>query len=391
VAGTKPRRCTIAIVLAKIGYWIGLLIPAASYAIYPAAVSLWARLRPPARAAVDQLPWPSVTVAVAAHNEEATIARCVHSLLDQSYPGPPVQVLVGLDGCTDGTAAVLASIGPTRLGVLDLPRMGKATTDNRLVERASTEVVVTTSAGSEFAVGTLERLVEPLRDARVGCATGVFRPRPDGSGASEGEGAYWRAEYAVMAAESRLGILAVASGTALAFRRSLFRPIPADSDADVTIAPTVLANGGRVVHVHEAVVFDDGPGSLRVSLRQRRRMVLRALPATIAILPRLVRTGHLMAALGLVNHKVFRWLSPIAAGLWAVSAAVLVADGSREYVVLTVAVVVAGMASAGLVLATSRAGRRAMVGLAVAQIAFALGVVDAVRGRRARTWNREAR
>jgi cellulose synthase/poly-beta-1,6-N-acetylglucosamine synthase-like glycosyltransferase len=247
-------------VVAKIGYWIGLLIPLVSYALYPAAVVLGARLRPRAHAAVDQLPWPSVTVAVAAHNEEATIARCVMNLLDQSYPGPPVQILVGLDGCTDGTAAKLAAIRVPLLRVMELPRMGKATTDNRLVEGASTEVVVTTSAGSEFAAGTLERLVAPLRDARVGCATGVFLPRRDGSGASEGEGLYWRAEYAVMAAESRLGILAVASGTALAFRRSLFRPIPADSDADVTVAPTVLVNGGLVVHVHDAVVFDDGPG-----------------------------------------------------------------------------------------------------------------------------------
>jgi cellulose synthase/poly-beta-1,6-N-acetylglucosamine synthase-like glycosyltransferase len=378
------------IVLAIIGYWIGLLIPAVSYALYPATVMIWARLRPRTRAAVDQLPWPSVTVAVAAHNEEATIARCVTSLLDQSYPGPPVQVLVGLDGCTDGTAAALAVIQAPRLAVLDLPRMGKATTDNRLVERAGTEVVVTTSAGSEFAEGTLERLVEPLRDARVGCATGVFRPRRDGSAASDGEGAYWRAEYAVMAAESRLGILAVASGTALAFRRLMFRPIPADSDADVTIAPTVLANGGLVVHVHEAVVWDDGPGALKVSLRNRRRMVVRALPATLAIVPSLVRTGHVVAAFGLVSHKVFRWLSPLAAVLWLASAAVLAADWDQPYVVLTAALVVAGMAAVCLVLVASRGGRAAMVGLAVAQCAFTLGVIDAARGRRARTWNREA-
>jgi cellulose synthase/poly-beta-1,6-N-acetylglucosamine synthase-like glycosyltransferase len=193
-----------------------------------------------------------------------------------------------------------------------------------------------------------------------------------------------------MAAESRLGILAVASGTALAFRRLMFRPIPADSDADVTIAPTVLANGGLVVHVHEAVVWDDGPGALKVSLRNRRRMVVRALPATLAIVPSLVRTGHVVAAFGLVSHKVFRWLSPLAAVLWLASAAVLAADWDQPYVVLTAALVVAGMAAVCLVLVASRGGRAAMVGLAVAQCAFTLGVIDAARGRRARTWNREA-
>ncbi len=361
-----------------------------SYALYPAIVVLGARLRTRTQAVVDQGPWPSLTVAIAAHNEETTITRCVTALLDQSYPGPPVRILVGLDGCTDGTAAVLEAIKDPRLRVMDLPRMGKATTDNRLVESAETELVVTTSAGSEFATGSLERLVAPLRDLRVGCASGVFLPRPDGSGASEGEGLYWRVEYALMMAESRLGILAVASGTALAFRRSLFRPIPANSDADVTIAPTVLTNGGLVVHVDDAVVFDDGPGSLRATLRNRRRMALRALPATIAMVPRLVRAGHPMAALGLVNHKVFRWLTPLAAVLWLASAGALVLGGNQPYSVLTAALVLAGTATAGLVFATSRAGGRAMVSLAVAQVAFTLAVFDAVRGRRATTWNRDA-
>lgn len=372
-----------------IGYWIGLLIPVLSYALYPAIVVLGARLRHGTAPAVAERPWPSVTVAIAAHNEEATIARCVMAVLDQAYPGPVVQILAGLDGCTDGTAAALEAIQSTRLGVIDLPRLGKAATDNRLVERADTEVIVTTSAGSEFAPGTLQRLVAPLRDARVGCTTGVFRPRQDGSSASEGESAYWRVEYMVMAAESRLGILAVASGTALAFRRSLFSAIPTHSDADVTVAPTVLANGGWVVHVSDAVVFDEGPDSLRFSLRSRRRMVLRALPATIEIVPRLVRAGHPWAALGLVTHKVFRWLTPLAAVLWAASAAALVLAGSQPYPILTAALLLAGAAIVGLVLATSRAGNRAVVGLAVAQLAFALAVYDALRGRRATTWNRD--
>ncbi len=376
------------IAAAVVGYWLGLLIPVVSYVLYPALAVLGARLHTGTRTVLDPAPWPSVTVAIAAHNEEATIARCVASLLDQSYPGPSVQIVVGLDGCSDGTGAALEAIPSPRLRVMDLARMGKASTDNRLVESATSEVVVTTSAGSEFRAGTLERLVAPLRDPRVGCASGVFLPRPDGSVASDSEGIYWRIEYALMAAESELGILAVASGTALAFRRSLFRPIPADSDADVTIAPTVLLNGGLVVHVGDAVVFDDGPGSLSVSLRNRRRMVLRALPATLVLVPRLARTGHLMAALGLVNHKVLRWLSPFALVLWAGSAVILVAEGSPPFRLLTATLAFTALAGTGFVCATSRAGRRTIVGLAVAQVAFTLAVFDALRGRRARIWNR---
>lgn len=389
-AAAIHRRRIIGLALALAGYWIGLLIPLVSYVFYPVTVGLAARYRPREAPADDAGPWPSVTVAIAAHNEEATITRCVTAVLAQVYPGRPVQVLVGLDGCTDGTAAALEGIADTRLRVLDLPRRGKASTDNRLAEAADTDVMVTTAAGSEFAPDALRRLVAPLRDARVGCATGIFKPRRDGSSASEGEGQYWRLEYLVMAAESRLGILAVASGTALAFRRALFRAIPTDSDADVTVAPTVLINGGRVVHVRDAIVLDDGPGSLRIVLRSRRRMALRALPATIAIVPRLVRAGHLLAALGLVAHKVFRWVTPLAVLLWAACALVLVLDGSLPYAVLTLALIASGGAVVMVMVATSRAAGRALLSLAVAQLAFTLAVLDALRGRRAAMWNRDA-
>lgn len=366
------------------------MIPLLSYALYPIAVALAARLRVPPAPGENVGPWPSVTVAIAAHNEAPTINRCVSAVLAQEYPGPPVQILVGLDGCTDGTAAALATMADARLHVLDLPRRGKAATDNRLVESAETDVIVTTAAGSEFAPNALRRLVAPLREDQVGCSTGVFRPRPDGSGASDGEGLYWRLEYGLMAAESRLGILAVASGTALAFRRALFRAIPTDSDADVTVAPTVLINGGRVVHVSDAIVLDDGPGSLRVVLRSRRRMALRALPATIAMVPRLVRAGHRLAALGLVVHKVFRWVTPLAVVLWAGCAVVLAVDGSRPYTLLTLALVAMGGAVLLVMAGTSRAASRALLGLAVAQFAFTLAVLDVVRGRRAAMWNRDA-
>lgn len=333
-------------------------------------------------------PWPDVTVVIAAHNEEQTIERAVRSVLLQAYPGPAQRVVVGLDGCTDGTAAVLARMAEPHVRVLDLPRGGKAATDNRLVEASDTEVIVTTSAGSEFGDGALARLVAPLRDARVGCTSGVFRPRKDNTEPGEGERLYWGLEYRVMDAESRLGILAMASGTALAFRRILFRPIPLDSDADVTVAPTVAVLGGRVVHVPDAVVFDDGPRSNETVFRSRRRMALRALPATVRIVPQLVRARRIGAALSLVAHKLFRWATPFAAVLWIVSASALCLSGDTGYRVLTGAILALGALGGLLAVLAGRRTRGAVVGLVIAQLAFALAVFDALRGRRARTWSR---
>lgn len=369
-----------------VGFWVGLSVPVVSYVLYPIvliALGRFARSSTPS----SELAWPSVSVAIAAHNEEGSISRSVRSILEQTYPAP-LSVIVGLDGCTDGTAGVLASIEDPRLTVLNLPRAGKAMTDNRLVEASESEVVVTTSAGSQFGDGALVRLLEPFRDPRVGCSTGVFRPRPDGTDSGQGEGLYWRFEYAVMDAESRLGVLAMASGTALAFRRSLFRQIPSDSDADVVVAPTVALQGSRVVHVPTAIVYDDGPSSFGFVLRSRRRMALRALPATVALVPRLVAAGRIGPALSLVAHKLFRWLTPVAAIIWLLSAAAILAQSGSSYA-LPVIALLAGIVLIGGVSLLDRRLRGAIVSLALAQVAFGLAVLDVLRGRRARMWTRD--
>src|SRR5260221_11891045 len=105
-------------------YVVALVLPLLSYLVYPLVVRLAARA---IRSRLTPAPgaWPSVTVAIAAHNEERDIARVVGSILAADYPGPPIRVLVGLDGCTDRTADVLASIGDPRAGRLDLERGAK--------------------------------------------------------------------------------------------------------------------------------------------------------------------------------------------------------------------------------------------------------------------------
>lgn len=249
-------------------------------------------------------------------------------------------------------------------------------------------MIVTTSAGSEFGDGALAALVGPFRDRRVGCATGVFRPRADQTAPGEGERAYWGIEGRVMDAESRLGILAIASGTALAFRRGLFRPIPLGSDADVTVAPTVAALGGRVVFVRDAIVFDDGPSTNETVLRNCRRMALRALPATLQFVPHLLHAGRPGPALSLVAHKIFRWATPFAATLWALSAAALCLRGDPLYRNVTVIFLVVAALGLLLALAGGRRTRGMVTGLVIAQVAFALAALDALRGRSAQTWSR---
>ena len=47
--------------------------------------------------------WPSISIMVAARNEEENIEDCLRSLLNVDYPLSKLEILVGDDGSTDQT------------------------------------------------------------------------------------------------------------------------------------------------------------------------------------------------------------------------------------------------------------------------------------------------
>ena len=124
-------------------------------------------------------------------------------------------------------------------------------------------------AGAEYAPGTLVALASVFRASGVGCAGGKYAPRCTGSASVAAEASYFSLEYRLMAAENRLGILANASGTALAFRRSLWQPIRATSAAGrfgVAASSRVAHRAGRAAGATSsytcaipAIVWKSGP------------------------------------------------------------------------------------------------------------------------------------
>ena len=68
---------------------------------------------------------PRLAVLVPAHNESELIERCVHSLLDQSYPALKYRVIVIADNCTDSTASIAAGAGAEVMVRSDLDHRGK--------------------------------------------------------------------------------------------------------------------------------------------------------------------------------------------------------------------------------------------------------------------------
>ena len=134
--------------------WGAVALLMYSYIVYPILMS-WIARRPRTGSisggALDPFAPPSVTVVVAAFNEEKHIAARVMNLLQQDYPADQFRVLVGSDGSSDRTVELARGIADARLSVHDFGvNRGKASVLNDLVAQVNSDILVFTDANTVF-------------------------------------------------------------------------------------------------------------------------------------------------------------------------------------------------------------------------------------------------
>jgi cellulose synthase/poly-beta-1,6-N-acetylglucosamine synthase-like glycosyltransferase len=366
----------IAFSLALLAYaWIG----------YPAMLVFFQRLfpRPVARSGTH----PNVSVILAVHNEEGCIEDKLRDCLNLDYPPDRIEFLVASDHSTDATETLAercAESDPRIRLIRNGARGGKSGAQNLAAEHARGEILFFTDANTRMPHGALEQLIENFADPQVGLATAtVHFVQPDGA-VPQGQGLYWRYELMIREAESDLGILAKASGQALAVRRSLFRPMPLHYGDDCILPLKVRIQGYRVVHERRAVVTDAMPHTLEGEMRARIRMTARSWACTMSQLALLNPFRFPVTFWALVSHKVLRWLSPVFLAI--LFAASLVSSCQFRWVGLCLAQV-AFYLSAFLGWQFVRKSKGAGVfgyafAFCLANVGFLLGLIRALRSQR---------
>jgi poly-beta-1,6-N-acetyl-D-glucosamine synthase len=241
-----------------------------TYAGYPMVLALVSRLR-----RVPDRPdyTPSLTLIIAAYDEEAVIDEKLRNTLALHYPADRLQVIVAADGSTDGTAAIVASFAPRVELVHRLERAGKMAAINRAMEQAHGEVVVFSDANNRYQPDALREMARPFADPAVGAVTGRKTvAAEDGLGYSEG--LYWRYESKIRAWETRLGCCVGVNGEIFAIRRSLFRPAPAGVvNDDSWMAYQIIRDGHNVVYNEHAVSVERVSPTAADETRRRARIV----------------------------------------------------------------------------------------------------------------------
>ena len=263
---------------------------------------------------------PSITVVVAAYNEEAVIADRIENLLAADYPRDRLSVIVAADGSDDRTAEIAGSFRHQGVLVLaDGSRRGKPAAINRAIREVTSDVVVFSDANNQYEADGLTRLVAPFSHPRVGAVTGAKRVRASDSLTGAGEGLYWRYESLIKTAESQLGSCVGVNGEMFAVRAGLIDHVPEEIiNDDFYMAMRVLEAGFDIVYQPEAISWEPASETGDDDRLRRERIVAGRIQA-LARAPQIVPWRRPVVAWQIVSHKLLRPFIPLLAGVALVS------------------------------------------------------------------------
>lgn len=293
----------------RIIFWSCFTLIGYVYCLYPLFIHVVSRLsnRSYTKGDIE----PTVSIIIAAFNEEQHIVRKIENTLQLDYPRDKLELIVGSDGSTDRTNDMVKSYANQGVRLMAFAEnRGKTMVQNDCVLKASHDIIVFMDAASFCEQDCVRKLVSVFADSRVGAVAGrvVFIQDKD-TMTTESQGIYWRYEQFLKRAESSLGSLVGVDGPLYAIRRELYTQLDADMMSDF-ITPLLIVKGGHaVVYEPDAVTYEEATKKSRDEFMTRSRIVIRGFTA-LARYPELLNLRkHPVFAWQILSHKVLRWLA----------------------------------------------------------------------------------
>jgi cellulose synthase/poly-beta-1,6-N-acetylglucosamine synthase-like glycosyltransferase len=309
-------------------FWVAVGLLLYAELGYPLLLVLAASLvRRPGQEAPAAEP-PSISLVVAAHDEDAVIAGKVADALALRWPRERLEVIVCSDGSTDETVARARQAGADI--VLDLPRAGKVRAQDAGVAAGHGALIAFSDANARWEPDALAALAAPFEDPQVGYACGQVRfvQAAAGAGADNQEGLYWRYEMAVRRAESRLRSVTAGNGAIYAVRREAYLVVDERMGHDLSFPFKMVKRGWRAVYAPAARASEKMVPSLDGEFARKRRMMSHAWP--------IVLRGGMLSPRGyglrygwmILSHRVLRYAAPGLHLLALVANAFLLGEGA---------------------------------------------------------------
>ena len=291
-------------------FWVSLTLIGYAYAGYPLLLNVL-KLLGRKRAHLRQAQTPSVSVIIAARNEELNLPKKILSLQRLNYPQDQLEIVVVSDGSTDGTRELLQSARSAIKPIILEHSVGKAEALNRGVAQASGEILLFQDVRQTTDPDAVSELVSCFADPSVGAVSGeLMLETADGTPSPDGLGIYWKIEKLTRRLESETGSVVGATGAIYAIGRELYHPIPSGSLLDDVLIPMQVARAGKRVLFHPGAIARDRVFADTGREFSRKVRTLTGNYQLLRLAPWLLTPGNPLL-FRLVSHKLLRLAVPL--------------------------------------------------------------------------------
>ncbi len=307
--------------------WFSLSMVGFVYCGYPLCLFLLCKFWPRLTQNRDEY-LPTVSLIIAAFNEEKVIADKLNNALGLDYPKDRLNIVVASDGSTDSTNDIVASFKNQGVSLFVVePRGGKTRALNQVIPQTQSEILLLSDANTMFDSDAIKKLMRHFVDPSVGGVSGDVQLVNAADSFSRSEGLYYQYERWIQELESKVGSIIGADGGMYAVRREVFQAPPNGTIVDdFVISMNAVRQGYRVIYDPEAVATEEGTSTGSEEFRRKIRVVaggIQALKNGIG-LPKVSQPLFLFCYL---FHKFFRWILPIFLVLIFIVSGFLVSSG----------------------------------------------------------------
>jgi cellulose synthase/poly-beta-1,6-N-acetylglucosamine synthase-like glycosyltransferase len=374
---------------AQIIFWLAMLAVLYVYAGYPALLCLVASFRPRRRGS-DSRYTPSISILIAACNEEATIETKLKQTMQLEYPADKLEVLVLSDGSQDQTDEIVRRFPDPRVRLVRVAeRRGKTNAQNVGVKQATGEVLIFSDATTVYHPQALMHLVSNYQDPRVGAVSGRYQYFDSTHSSPTGLGtiAFWNYENNIKVWQSRIRTLTGCCGCIYSVRRNAYTELAPDIISDLVQPLWVIRQGYKVAFEDRALAYEETTESTKEEFAMRVRVVTRALRGLLSVSDLLKPWKYPWIAFQLFSHKVLRWMVPMLLLLLLASSAALYRQPYFR-ILLILQLCFYGLALLQLIVPMHRWWKPLGVPLYFCTLnaAAALGVVELLRGKKYVVW-----
>lgn len=252
---------------------------------------------------------PSVTILVAAYNEEDIIEDKIKNCLSLNYPSDKIQLIFITDGSSDRTPEIIKKY-PEIMLLHENKRSGKMYAIQRAIPYVSGTITVFTDANTFLNKDALIHLLKHYQNPKIGAVAGEKKILVDeaADASSAGEGFYWKYESVLKKWDYELYSNVGAAGELFSIRTELYHPLETDTIIDDhMIAMRIAEKGYIIAYEPKAYAMETGSADTAEELKRKIRIAA----GGIQSIYRLKRAANPfinpVLTFQYFSHRVLRW------------------------------------------------------------------------------------